>query len=155
MNEDSQPHEIDAEATWIQAQITTILDTQAKRLRLCARSKRWWCEDIKTQRKVVGREVNRWDTNRDNASRLKQEQKTLKRMIRSAKKECWEKYIQEAQGSEVWEVVNFTKPPRSATTMSAIREGTGPPASSVGEKREMMARVAWPPQNAWQGAGER
>ena len=39
--------EVEQEAAWCQEPISSILDATAKKIRICARSKRWWNTDIK------------------------------------------------------------------------------------------------------------
>jgi len=47
--------EVEQEAAWCQEAMSSVLDTTAKKIRICARSNRWWNADIKERRKTVGR----------------------------------------------------------------------------------------------------
>jgi len=40
------------EAAWCQEAMGNVLNTTAKKIRICARSKRWWNANIKKRRKV-------------------------------------------------------------------------------------------------------
>ena len=51
--------EVEREAAWCQEPTGNVLDTTAKKIRICARSKRWWNTDIKKRRQAVGREKRR------------------------------------------------------------------------------------------------
>ena len=47
--------EVKQEAAWFQEAMNSSLDATAKKIRICAKSKRWWNADIKESRKAVGR----------------------------------------------------------------------------------------------------
>jgi hypothetical protein len=51
--------EVEHEAAWCKKAMSSILNAAAKKIRICARSKRWWNADIKERRKAVGREKRR------------------------------------------------------------------------------------------------
>jgi hypothetical protein len=50
---------VEQESTWCQEAMSSILDTMAKKIRICARSQRWWNANIQERRKTVGRERRR------------------------------------------------------------------------------------------------
>jgi len=47
--------EVEQEATWGQEVMSSVLDTTAKNIKICARSKRWWNADINERTRMVGR----------------------------------------------------------------------------------------------------
>lgn len=47
--------ELEAEACWIQDNLREVLDKHAPGRPPCARSKRWWTDDIKQERRLYGR----------------------------------------------------------------------------------------------------
>jgi hypothetical protein len=47
---------VEQEATWCQEAMSSVLKAMAKKIRICARSKRWWNADIKEKRWTVGSE---------------------------------------------------------------------------------------------------
>jgi hypothetical protein len=51
--------EVEQEAAWCQEAISTVLDTIAKKIRICARSEKWWNANIKERRRTVRRERRR------------------------------------------------------------------------------------------------
>jgi len=67
----------------------SVLDTTAKKIRICARSKRWWNADIKKRRQRVGREKRR-RRNSEEAARAKFE---LKKSIQQSKRKMWTEYL--------------------------------------------------------------
>jgi hypothetical protein len=48
--------EVEQEATWCQEAMINVLDDTAKKIRICAKSNRWWNADMRERWKVVGRE---------------------------------------------------------------------------------------------------
>jgi len=48
--------EVEQESAWFQEAMSSVLDATAEKIRICARSKRWWNADIKERRRTVGRE---------------------------------------------------------------------------------------------------
>jgi hypothetical protein len=71
--------EVEQEAAWCQETMSSVLDTTAKKIRICARSKRWWNADIKEKRRTVGRERRR-RRHSEEAARAKAEiQKSIRR----------------------------------------------------------------------------
>ena len=46
-------NDVRAEVDWIQERLIYLLNKETKRITICARSKRWWNEDIKACRRKV------------------------------------------------------------------------------------------------------
>jgi hypothetical protein len=67
-----------------------VLDRYAPVVRVCKRSKPWWNEEIKDQRKIAGRAKRLWMHSHVQREKLKKEEKTLYRTIRKYKRRCWE-----------------------------------------------------------------
>jgi hypothetical protein len=81
--------EVEQEAAWCQEAMSSVLDATAKKIRICARSKRWWNADIKERRRTVGRERRR-RRHSEEAARAKAE---LQKSIRRSKREMWSDYL--------------------------------------------------------------
>jgi len=64
--------EVEQEAAWCQEAMGNLLDATAKKIRICAKSKRWWNADIRERRKAVGREKRR-RPNSEEAAKAKAE----------------------------------------------------------------------------------
>jgi len=77
--------------------MSSVLNATAKKIRICAKSKRWWNADIKERRKAVGREKRR--RNSEGAPRAKAK---LQKSIRQSKGKMWSDYLQNLRGAEVW-----------------------------------------------------
>jgi hypothetical protein len=96
---------IESEAIWIQETLTYILNQKARRVRICARSKRWWNETIEAKRKAVGR-AKRTRYQNGGADRLRAVRKDLKTEIRKAKRKTWQDFLTNAKRDERWNSQN-------------------------------------------------
>ena len=130
--------EIEDEALWIRQNLVEILDRYAKVKRTCARSKRWWTEELSELRRAV---------RRARSGRIPAEIRTarrnLRRAIRQAKKTCWNNFVQGASGEDIWKAAQYTKP-RRVNTMRPLYDEDGTVAYSRIEKEAMIVRTAFP-----------
>ena len=76
---------VEQKAAWCDKAVSSILNAMAKKIRICAKSKRWWNADIKDRRKVVRREKGRRE-NPEDAARAKAE---LQKSIRQSNSQMW------------------------------------------------------------------
>jgi len=61
--------EVEQEATWCQETLSKVLDITAKKIRICAKSKRWWNGDIKPRKKALRQEKRRRGRHSEGAAR--------------------------------------------------------------------------------------
>ena len=88
--------------------MTSILDEFAKQRRVCLRSKRWWNEEIAELRNAKGRALRtNWGL-RHEAARVAR--RDLRRTTRRAKKNCWDNFLENASGEDVWTAARYTNP---------------------------------------------
>lgn len=136
-------------ATALTKAISRFLDRYAPRAKISPRSKRWWNDDIREQRKKLGRAVNqhnrrggeeRWNT-------VVKERAYLKKIIRKSKKECWEKWLQSADGDHVWDVLRGTKRKTRMDAIGTLHGEHGMTASTNDEKRALLTMISFPSQN--------
>jgi len=133
--------EVEQEAEWCQEAMRIILDATAKKIRICAKSMRWWNADIKQRRKAVGREKTKW--NSDEAASMKAE---LQRSIRRSNSGMWSDSIQNLRGAEVWRAAQYANPGAGAT-VEALTEREGWQANSILEREEMQRRECFRPKH--------
>jgi len=55
LGEECMGDDVEREAEWCQATVSKVLDVKAKKIGICARSKRWWNGEIKYRRGALGR----------------------------------------------------------------------------------------------------
>jgi len=134
--------EVKQEAAWCQEAMSSVLDTTVKKIRICDRSKRWWNADIKERRRTVARERRRrWHS--EEAARAKAE---LQKSIRQSKRIMWGDFLQNLRGAKVWRAALYANP-RAGTTVEALTDRDGKPATTSLEKEEMLRHESFPPNN--------
>ena len=90
---------VEQEAAWCQEAMGNVLDTMAKKITICAKSKRWWNADICERRKVVGWEHRRrW--NSEEAAKVKAE---FQKSIQQSKRKMLSEYSHNLRGAEYGE----------------------------------------------------
>ena len=146
--------QLEEEAQHIQDSMVRVLDMHARKIRLCARSKKWWSEAIQERRKDLGRvsRLKRWG--RADQAAIRQARNAYKKEQRAAQKQSWENFLDNAKGENVWSVAQYTKPSR-VTTVPTIQDSRGNVADTHDKKAAMLAKLAFPPPVEYQeGAGE-
>jgi hypothetical protein len=88
---------VEHDAAWCEEALSSILNATAKKIRMCAKFKRWWNSDIKERRKAVARERRRRNT--EEAPRTPTKLQML--ILHSKSKMCCE-YSQMLREAEVW-----------------------------------------------------
>ena len=109
--------EVEQEAACCQDATCSVFDATAKKISICARSKRWWNTDIKKRRQAVGREKKRGQHSEEAAS-AKAELQTL---IRQSKRTMWSEYLQNLRGAEVWKAARYANP-RAGMTLEVLTD---------------------------------
>jgi DNA-binding HxlR family transcriptional regulator len=118
--------------------MSIVLDATAKKIRICAKSKRWCNADIKARRKAVGREKRK--RNLREAARAKAE---LQRSIRRSKSQMWSDYLQNLRGAGVLRAARYANH-RAGATVEALTDREGKQANTILEKEEMLKRESYP-----------
>jgi hypothetical protein len=142
--------EVEAEAVWIRVQLTEMLNQRARRIRITARSKRWWGPEIKAARQAYG-QIRR---SRKEGRALEDQERAARnaylRIQRHKKRRCWTNFLETANSDVVWSVLRCTKI-RASTVMGAITNEHGDRAEEDQDKRQMMAEVSFPAPNPYDG----
>ena len=110
LDDNSTAEELKDEIDWIQSTLIDILNDHCKVVSICARSKRWWNDDIREKRKSLGKAVRRWKREGGGYAEVKEAKKTLKRAIKKARRECWEDFLNRVEGEDIWAVTRYTNP---------------------------------------------
>jgi hypothetical protein len=108
LSDESTVEEVVLAAGALREAMTATLDGHARRKRWCTRSKPWWNEDLKDLRKELGRARRKWRV--AGISRVKTARRELWRAIRKAKRDCWNKFLQEADGNKIWTAARYISP---------------------------------------------
>jgi len=134
--------EVKQQAAWWHDAMGSILDATAKKIRICARSKRWWNTNIKKRRQAVGREKSRRQ-NSDEAARAKAE---LQKVFRQSEIQMFSEYFQNLRGAEVWIAARYANP-RACMTMEAFTDRQGKQANTSLEKEQMLRHGLFAPNH--------
>lgn len=155
------PAELEAEACWMQESLKTVLDRHAPGRPPCARSKRWWTDDIKKERRLFGGARRAYNDGRIDFDEYRQVRNSYYRNIRRAKRLTWERFLegvfpnddhsQPASNPErCWKALRYTKPKIPSYTPAIKTSGAdGQPDKIVAtaeEKEEIFMAQAFPPQ---------
>ncbi len=75
------------------------------------RSKPWWNDHISELRKTLSREKNRWKKSRteENHEQYQQARNCYFNEIKMAKSNCWNQFLEKAEGKEIFKAFTYTK----------------------------------------------
>jgi hypothetical protein len=86
--------ELEAEVNWIQDNLKAVLDRHAPGTSTRARSKRWWTEEIRQERRVFGRARRACKNSRISFDEYCWVRNEYYRHIRKAKRLAWERFLE-------------------------------------------------------------
>jgi len=139
MGAESTGDNFESEADWCQKALSKVLDITAKKLRICARSKRWWNGEIKERRSQLRSEHRR----RCRSAATVPSQAELQKSIWRAKDRMWNDYQKTLRGAEVRRAAKFANP-RAGAALDALTDSDGNLANTITEKEEMLRRECFP-----------
>lgn len=168
MNDSNNKAELDEEAQWISDTLILILDQHVNKLKLCARSKRWWSKEINELRssfKTIRRQFQRQYISLEE---YKVARNAYYRQIRKSRDQCFEKWIQGEDINELfppdsntgdtqilqrmrnedsercWKALKYTKEWKTTIT-PALKNQDGVVAVTIEEKEAMIRLANFPP----------
>ena len=139
LDEECTGDEVERDAEWCHDTQSKVLDTTVKKIRICARSRRWWNSEIKERRTTFGREKRRgkW------SSAAVHTQVELRRSISRSKSRMWKEYLLNLRVGEVWQAAKFVNP-RAGATVRALPDREGTQANTIPEKGKMLTAESIP-----------
>jgi len=140
LTDKSTEEEVVRAAGKIRETITATLDQHARK-RWCSRSKPWWNPNLKELRKELGRARRKWRV--AGISRVQAGRREFRRAIRKAKRDCWNRFLQEADGNKVWTAARYTTPRIDKTGQGLVRED-GSIAEGHWECEQAILQVYFP-----------
>jgi len=149
LNDESTATQVDQAALTLRRAMTETLDRHGKLRRWCTRSKRWWTDELRELRKILGkaRRGREWDE-------VREAKRNQRREIRKAKRKCWNTFLSQAKGNEVWAATRHTSE-RLDKTGVALREGEGPLLEGHEEREKGILATHFPQSPGDEGeAGE-
>ena len=143
--------ELDKEVEWFQETLTGLLNKHAKITQITSYSKRWWNKEVAKARSTWAKDKKRLGRDEDLKEEFKQARNRYFRIIKKAKRECWQKFLQgDVQVSSTvieknhcWTALKYTKPLQFQTT-PALKDSDGNTAVSMKAKEALVRRSAFP-----------
>jgi hypothetical protein len=134
---------VDIAAADLREAMAGTLDELAKKKRWCSRSKRWWSEDLKELRRELGKARREWKNRPAGLSRFREARRNFRKGIRRAKRECWNRFLQEGKGNDLWTATRYTTP-RIDKTGQALVDEDGNTAEGHYEREQALLAAHFP-----------
>ena len=144
--------DVENEAEWVEESLTEVLNTHTRKIRLCARSKRWWSPQVVEARNAYSRAYKAYQAEEISEEERREARKEYYTAVRKAKRECWEAFLQGTdEGSIVeqkrcWVALRYIKPNASGTTPALIDPNTKKVIAATFEEKEALFREQAFPQ---------
>ena len=154
---------LDQEVEWIENTLTDILNTYSKIMRVTSYSKRWWNEEVAQARKTWAKEKKTWGQVTPNREKLKQARNMFYRLVRKAKRECWQNFLEGEEETldpakirpedknRCWTALKYTKAKANSTTPALIGPNNEV-ATTMQEKEALVRAHAFPTPPVFCGA---
>jgi len=143
LDEKSSGEDLQKEAEWIQQNFVNHLNRCCKKVKVCARFKRWWTAEIAENRKILGSRKRARKKGEASQQQVRKQRSNLRRMIRQSTTEMWRMFLTSATRDQVWQALRYTKPGGKQTTKS-LKSRTGEVAESLEEKADLIKEEAFP-----------
>ena len=140
--DDSTLEEVYTAVVILREAMVGTLDQHARSKRWCSRSKRWWNPALKALRKALGRAQRGWRTK--GMSQVQEARGELRRAIRKVKRDCWNHFLQESSGKEVWTAASYTKL-RIDKAGQALQREDGSVAEGHSDREQAILEAHFPP----------
>jgi hypothetical protein len=157
----TSPTELEAEAQWLQDSLRDVLDRHAAGRAPRARSKRWWTDEVRQQRKLFSSARRAHNDGRIGFDEYRRARNDYYSYVRRAKRLAWERFLEGVlpadESSEVaadlarcWQALRYTKPQVPSYTpaikVAGVDGQSDKIAATAEEKEEIFMAQAFPPQ---------
>ena len=142
LGDGSTVEEVDIAAAVLRKAMVGTLDQHARKKRWCSRSKRWWTPELRDLRKTLGKARRGWRV--AGISRVQAARRELRRAIRTAKRDCWNRFLQEGKGDDVWTAAGYTQPRISRAGQALVLED-GSVAEGHLDREQALLAAHFPP----------
>jgi len=124
---ESTGDKVQSEAEWCNKALSKVPDATAKKVTICAHSKRWWNGEIKEKSCQLGREKRR----RRRSAATAQAKAELQKSVWRAKDKMCNDNLKNQRGAEVWIGAKFANP-QAGMTLEALSDRDGKQANMIG-----------------------
>jgi hypothetical protein len=143
LTEESSDDELQKEAEWIQRNFANHLNRCCKKVKVCARSKRWWNEEIAENRRILGSLKRARRRGEATQHQVKKQRSNVRRIIRQSKTKMWQEFLSSPTRDQVWQALRYTKP-GGQQTIKALKSRDGVVAERWEDKVELIKEEAFP-----------
>ncbi len=148
--------ELDKEVEWFEKKLTELLNNRAKITQITSYSKRWWNKEVAEVISTWAKDKRRLGGNEDLKEEFKKARNRYFRTIKKAKRDCWQKFLEEEfqsssaamDNNHCWAALKYSKPLQFRRT-PALKDSDGNTAVSLKAKEVLVRRSAFlkPPTN--------
>src|SRR5690606_36876232 len=109
-------------------------------------SKVWWNDELSEKRTEMKHHLRKWKESRDDMDLevFKSKRNAYFHSNNEAKKKCWDTFLAEAKGKEVFTAFHYTKPRRMQLT-SALQAPEGTVVTTFKDKARLFRETLFPP----------
>jgi len=143
LDEQSSREDLQREAEWIQRNFVNHLNRCCKKVKVCARLKRWWTAEIAENRKILGSITRARKIGEASQQQVEAQRSNHRRIIRQSKTKMWQKFSSTATRDQVLQDLRYTKPGGKQTT-KALRSRSSEVVESWEDKVELTEEEAFP-----------
>ena len=103
---------LESEAQKLRDLILKAAEKNIPKKRITERSKPWWNNDLKTLRKELATAKRRWKRKQTDQKQYQEIRSDYLQKIKLAKANCWNKFLENAEGKDIFKAFQYTKPRR-------------------------------------------
>jgi uncharacterized protein involved in tolerance to divalent cations len=143
LTEESSGEDLQKEAEWIQRNYVNHLKRCCKKVKVCARSKRWWNKEIAENRKIMGLLKSARRRGEAMQQQVKKQRSKVRRITRQSRMKMWQDFLSSFTKDQVWQALRYSKP-RGQQTMKVLKSRDGVVVESWEDKVELIKEKAFP-----------
>lgn len=100
---------LETEARKLTSLIIKVINDNISKKRISEHSKPWWNDELRDKRKAMSKAQNLWKTGRAEYELFQQKRTEYFATIKTAKSDCWNQFLENAQGKEIFKAFQYTK----------------------------------------------
>ena len=165
LHSSSTQQELDEEVNWVETLLTNILNAHSKSMRVTPFSKKWWNKEVAEARKIWAKGKKKGGKVTLDREKLKQARNAFYRIVRRAKRECWQKFLEGEEeldrldGTKIysedknrcWKALQYTKPRTNRTTL-ALKGPNDKIVVTMQDKEALVRAYAFPKPPLFHGS---
>ncbi len=135
--------------------LTAILDTYSKIIQVASYSEKWWNKELAKACKIWAKRKKTWGQTKPDRKKLKQSQNKFYRVVRKAKWECWQNFLESEKEKQniakiwpkdknrCWIALKYTKL-KGNTTSYTLSRPNNEVAITIKDKKSLVRVHVFP-----------